>query len=204
MGGNIKVETCPQCGAPVKVSANKCEYCESEFLVTSLAYLDKFDETGINKYINHYKNLLKENPDDGELNCAIGICYLNLRLYDLAIKYFAKAIEHLPGYGDVYYYYALALLKGRRPKVLPLTEIRKIEEYLNAAIQIDNTKSKYYYLWALIKYDFYIKNGLKVNKPTFEELISQAKSYTYEEAEIEKMLQHCPVNDQDLINLVRR
>jgi tetratricopeptide (TPR) repeat protein len=204
MKGNIKVETCPQCGAPVKLGVNKCEYCEAEFLVTTLSYLDKFDKAGINKYINHYKQLLKDNPDDGELNCAMGICYLDLRLYDLASKYFAKAIEQIPDYGDVYYYYALALFKGKRPRVLSLTEIRKIEEYLNAAIQIDNTKSKYYYLWALIKHDFYIKNGLKVNPPTFEELISQTHNKTYEQTEIEKMLQRVPINDQELINLVRR
>jgi len=204
MKGNIKVETCPQCGAPVKLGVNKCEYCGAEFLVTSLAYLDKFDKAGINKYINHFKQLLKDNPDDGELNCAMGICYLDLRLYDLASKYFAKAIEQIPDYGDAYYYYALALFKGRRPKILTLTEIRKIEEYLNAAIQIDNTKSKYYYLWALIKHDFYIKNGLKVNPPIFEELISQTDNKTYEQTEIEKMLQRVPINDQELINLVRR
>jgi tetratricopeptide (TPR) repeat protein len=204
MKGNIKVETCPQCGALVKLGAKKCEYCGAEFLVTSFAYLDKFDKEGINKYVNYYKQLLKDNPDDGELNCAMGICYLDLKLYDLAIKYFAKAIEQLPDYGDAYYYYALALFKGRRPKILTLTEIRKIEEYLNAAIQIDNTKSKYYYLWALIKYDFYIKNGLKVNPPTHEELISQAKSALGEDTEIGKMLRHVPINDQDLINLLRR
>jgi len=74
---------------------------------------------------------------------------------------------------------------------------------LNAAIQIDNTKSKYYYLWALIKYDFYVKNGLKANPPTFEELISQAKSKLYEDTEIKKMLQLIPINDYYLINLVK-
>lgn len=203
MNRNIKVETCPQCGAPVKLGSNKCEYCGSEFIVTSLAYLDKFDKTGINKYINHYKQMLKNNPDDGEINCAMGICYLDLKLYDLAIKYFAKAMEQIPDYADVYYYYALALFKGRRPKVLTLSEIRKIEDYLNAAIQIDNTKSKYYYLWALIKYDFYIKNGLKVNPPTFEELITQAKSKIYEETEIRKMLERVPINDQKLVNMLK-
>ena len=203
MNGNIKVETCPQCGAPVKVGGNKCEYCGAEFMVTSLVYLDKFDKSGINKYINYYKQLLKDNPDDGELNLAMGVCYLDLRLYDLAARHFTKAIEQIPDYSDVYYYYALALFKGRRPKVLTLTEIRKIEDYLNAAIQLDSSKSKYYYLLAVIKHDFYIKNGLKVNPPTFEELISQAKSKPYEETEIRKMLQLVPVNDQYLLNLLK-
>ncbi|MEM3112758.1 MAG: tetratricopeptide repeat protein [Candidatus Anstonellales archaeon] len=204
MEGSIKVETCPQCDAPVKVGTNKCAYCEAEFLVTSLAYLDRFDKSGINKYINHYKQLLKDDPNNGEINCAMGICYLDLGLYDLASKYFAKAIEQIPDYADAYYYYALALLKGKRPKVLTLTEIRKIEEYINAAIQIDNSKSKYYYLLALIKHDFYIKNGLKINPPSFEELICQANSLLYDRNEINKMLQRVPTNDQYLMNLVMK
>jgi tetratricopeptide (TPR) repeat protein len=198
----INVLTCPQCGAPVKINAGRCEYCEAEFLVTSLDYLDKFDRTGINKYVNYYKQLLKDTPDDGEVNCAMGICYLDLGLYDLATKYFTKAVEEKPDSGDTYYYYALSLLKGKRPKLLTLAEIRKVEEYLNAAIQIDDSKSKYYYLWALIKHDFYKCNGLAINSPSIEELLSEAKSRPYEDIEIKKMLQRVPIGDQQLMSLV--
>ncbi len=129
---------------------------------------------------------------------------MDLGLYDLASKYFAKVIEQIPDCGDVYYHYALTLFKGKRPKVLPLTEIRKIEDYLNAAIQIDDSKSKYYYLLALIKHDFYIKNGLRINPPTYRELISEADSRPYERSEVEKMLQHVPINDPYLIDLLTR
>lgn len=204
INGNIKVETCPQCGAPVKLGAKKCEYCEAEFIVNSLAYLGKFDKTGINKYVNHYKKLLKDNPGNGELNLAMGICYLDLGLYDLATKFFSKAIEQIPDYGDAYYYYALALIKGRKPKVLTLTEIKKIEEYINAAIQIDNSRSKYYYLWALIKYDFYMKNGLRMSPPNFEKLIEEGNSKDYDRQEIDKMLQKIPVNDEKILSVIRR
>jgi len=204
MNANIKVETCPQCGAPAKLSAGRCEYCEAEFLVTSLAYLDRFDKAGINKYINHYKQLLESSPGNGELNCAMGICYLDLGLYDLASKYFAKAIDQIPDYGDAYYYRALALLKGKRPRVLTLKEIKEAEDYLSAAIQIDDSKSRYYYLWALLKHDYYIKNGLRVSPPTFEELIGEANSKPYDKSDIEKMLQRVPINDQYLLDIVRK
>lgn len=203
MSENTKVLTCPQCGAPIKPGVNKCEYCGAEFFVTSLAYLDKFDKKGTNKYINYYRQLLKNNPNNGEANCGMGICYLDLKLYDFAIKYFAKAIEQIPNFSDVYYYYALALFKGRKPKILTLSEIRKIEEYLNTAIQIDDTKAKYYYLLAFVKYDFYMKNGLKVNPPTFKELIDQASNRSCNKIEIDKILQRMPITDKYLINLVK-
>lgn len=204
MDGGIKVEKCPQCGAPARLGVSSCEYCRAEFLVTSLAYLDRFQEQGIKKYLGAYKQMLQEDPNNGEISCAMGTCYLELGLYDLAIKYFARAIEQIPECGDTYYYYALALLKDKRPKVLSLTEIKGIEEYLNAAIQIDDTRSHYYYLWAFIKHDFYIKNGLRVAPPTFEDLTAQASSKPHNKSEIEKMLQQVPINDQNLTDLVRR
>lgn len=162
--------------APVKVNAKKREYCEAEFLLSSFAYLDKFDKAGINEYVNHYEKLLKDDPENGKLNLAIGICYLDLGLYDLATKFFSKAIEQIPDYGHTYYYYALALIKGRKLKVLTLTEIKKTEGYINAAIQIDNSKSKYYYLWAVIEYDFRMKDGLRMSPPNLnllQKLISK-------------------------------
>lgn len=200
---DVRVPTCPQCGAPVKVSAGRCEYCQAEFIVTSLSSLDGFDKAGTDKYVNHYKQLLRDNPDDGELNYAMGICYLDLGLCDLAIRYFAKAVEGMPDNADAYYYYALAQLKGKRPKVLTLAEIRKIEEYLSAAIKIDDARSKYYYLWALIKHDFYRCNGLTMKPPSVEALIDEGKRKPYDDAEIKKMLDRIQIGDGDLVSLVR-
>jgi tetratricopeptide (TPR) repeat protein len=202
MTANIKVEVCPQCGAPVKLSSSKCEYCSAEFLVTSLAYLDKFDKNGINKYISQYKQMLKDDPDNGEVNLAMGICYLDLGLLDLATKFFGKAIESIPDSADAYYYQAIAQLKGRRPKVLGLTDIRKVEEYLNAAIQLDNSRAKYYSLWALVKYDFYLKNGMKMNPPTLDELLTELSTRQSEKGEVEKMLRRVPVDDSEILSLI--
>ncbi len=203
MRESVKVLTCPQCGAPIKAGANKCEYCGAEFFVTSLTYLNKYNKEGVNKYIRYYKDLLEDNPDNGKANCGMGVCYLDLKLYDFAIRYFTKAIEQIPSFSDLYYYYALALFKGRKPRTLTLTEVRKIEEYLNAAIQIDNTKAKYYYLLAFVKYDFYMKNGLRVNPPTFKELVDQATHYSCNKIEIDKMLQCVPITDKYLMNLIK-
>ncbi|MEZ5148087.1 MAG: hypothetical protein R2759_13745 [Bacteroidales bacterium] len=110
---------------------------------------------------NYFKAQVRENPTDGEALFALGMFYLNLKLYDLAIKNFESAITQLPDEADVYYYYALSLIQGKRPKSLSLPSVRKIEEYLNTAIQLDD-KAKYYYLAAIINYDFYAANGMKI------------------------------------------
>lgn len=204
MNAGIKVEICPQCGAPATLSAHKCGYCEAEFIITSMASLDRFDKTGINKYISHYKSLLKEEPDSGELNLAMGICNLDLGLYDLATKYFEKAIEAVPDSADGYYYYSIAIVRGRKPKLLTFNEVRKIEEYLQAAIQIDGSKSKYHYFWLIIKREFYVKNGLKINPPTMSDLTAGGNAGQYDRQEIEKMMARVPVTDPDLLSVIKR
>ncbi|MSU62993.1 MAG: hypothetical protein EXS31_11470 [Pedosphaera sp.] len=204
MSESIKVETCPQCGAPAARSANKCAYCEAEFIVTSIASLDGFDKTAINRYISHYKDRLKGEPDNSEINLAMGICYLDLGLYDLAAKFFSKAIEVVPDRADGYYYHALAAIKGRKPKLLTFPEVKKVEEYLNAAIQIDGSKATYYYLWLIIKHEFYVKNGLKINPPTVEDLIAQGSCRNYDKQEIAKMISRVPVTDEELLSVITR
>ncbi len=202
MDKNIKVITCPQCGAPIKPGATKCEYCGAEFFVDSVSYLEKLDKDKIYRYISYYKNLIDNNLYSGEANLGIGICYLDLQLYTLAIKHLRIAVEQMPGYADGYYYYAVALFKGRKPKILTLSEIRTIERYLNAAVHLNNKSAKYFYLWAIIKYEFYIENGFRDDHPAFEELIKQAQSCTCNRSEVNKMLQWIPLTNRYLLKLI--
>lgn len=169
-----------------------------------MSSLDCFDKTGINKYISHYKSLLKEEPDSGELNLAMGICNLDLGLYDLATKYFERAIEAVPDSADGYYYYSIAVVKGRKPKLLTLSEVKKIEEYLQAAIQIDSSKAKYHYFWLIIKREFYAKNGLRINPPSMSDLTEGGNAGQYDRQEIEKMIARVPVTDPDLLSVIMR
>lgn len=203
MNENIKVNTCPQCGAPIKVNLNSCEYCNAEFIVRSLSYLKSFDKSGINKYISHYKELLDESPDDGEINLSMGICYLNLGLYNLANKFFKKAIDLTPDNSEVYYYYSLSLFNGKRPKITKYSMIQEIENYLNTAIQLDSERYKYYYLMAFIKYDFYLRNGLDQGLPTFEELkLEMENKLKTGEEEIDRIRNFLNISDRDVKVLV--
>lgn len=187
--------TCPQCGGHINFDINKCQHCKAEFFVTSLASLGSVDKSKINIYLNNYKKLLELDPNNGKYNYVLGICYLFLKSHDLAVKHFAKACEQMSDNADVYHYYALALFKGRRPKILTLSEIKQIEEYINTAIQMNDTKAKYYFLLALTKLDFYIRNGLKPTPPSHEYLFNEADSKDYENEEIERMIQILHVND---------
>lgn len=197
-----EVITCPQCGAPVKNRRNRCDYCEAEILVFSLSSLDRFEREGIQKYINHYKKMLQENPNDPDANCAMGICYMELGLYDLASKFLKTAIELTPDSGESYYYYALCLLQGKKPRSLSLSEIKKIETYVRTATELDSSQAKFFILWIIIKYDYYLKSGMIIN-PSIDTLLLKLKTAHYDRKEAEHILKIIPVNDQDILNLIQ-
>ena len=80
-------QTCSKCGWSFDIEAlraNTCKKCRSAILVTSIAYLEKFDKPAIQKYIAQYTRALKGDPGDGDALLAVGICYLKLGLFDLS------------------------------------------------------------------------------------------------------------------------
>ena len=202
--GDIKVETCPQCGAPAELRARRCGYCEAEFIVASLAALDHFDKSGIQKYVSHFRGKLVEEPENAELHFALGVCQLDLGLHEHAVKSFARGIGILPEHADGYYYLALAVIHRRKPKLLTFEEVRAIQRYLSAAIQLDDSKANYHCLLLVVKYEFYLKNGLSVPPPGIAEIQRDIASREYDAGEIERMLKHVHVQDEEILQALRR
>ena len=97
---------------------------------------------------------------------ALGICYLEQGLFELASKRFEALAERVPDNPDLYYYAALALTGGKRPGLLPMAKVKKMEEYLCAARGLDPTRIHVLVFLAMIKFDYYLKNGLRVLPPT--------------------------------------
>jgi len=170
---------------------------------TSFSVLGRLGTGEIHRMLQLHKTAITRNPGDGDAYFAIGLSYLQLQLYDLSIKNFKQAIELMPDYADGYYYYALSLVRGRKPKLLSLTEVRRIEEYLRTAQQLDGQESKYLYLEAILKHDYYLANGLICN-PSPEELLCAADEKGHDPWEVERMLHHVQVEDLELVSRVRR
>ena len=199
----ITVDECPTCGAPAAPSARRCSHCKAEFFVKNLAYVGSLEKAAVQKYITFYKGLLRTNGDDGEAVLALGLCYLDLGLHDLAIKQIDKAIEEMPQQADVYYYSAISLFKGRKPRILSLSEVKKIESLLEAACQLDDGEAKYYYLRALVKYEYYLKNGMRVVGPGWEELLAEARARAPTGAELVKLIERVPVEASPVTAAIR-
>jgi tetratricopeptide (TPR) repeat protein len=133
-----------------------------------------------------------------------GIQLIQVRAYEQAINVLAEAVKKDPLLADAHYYLALASLEGKRPKVLTLSKVEEIERYLRSAYEVDNSKAHYLYLWALVKYDFYVANGFLVRPPTVKDLLLAAQQCSYKTASILEMLEHVSGVDERLIRVVLR
>jgi|GEM_PF-1939116 len=171
---------------------------------TSFSVLGRLTQEEIHRMLDHYKGAIAKNSQDGEAHYGLGLCYLQLGLWDLAIKNLKRTLELMPECADAYYYYALALIRGRRPKLLSLTEVRLIEQYLTTAMQLDDRQAKYYYLAVVLKFDYYLANGLTVRPPLPEDLLAAAADKQHDAWEVERLLQAVPVRYDGLIALIRR
>lgn len=198
----IIVMCCPQCGHPAQIKAKRCDYCESEFIVTKLASLANLDNAGIQKYIAAYQKQIGEEPGNAEVQIAMGICRLDLGLHEIASRHFVKALEIQPDHADAHYYQALALIKSRRPRSLSMKDVEEIERYLSAAIQLDGGKAVYHYLRLVIKHEYFLKNGLRVRPPDIEEVLESASACPYDGEEVAQMLKRVPVSDEQLLQVL--
>ncbi len=192
----VKIRKCPQCGAPAPLNGC-CEHCDSEIYVNSLAYLEQFDSEGIEKYLEHYTDLIKQEPHNDQSVFSLGLCYLKMGTYPLALRQFEQVIEAAPMFAPAYYYYALATIKGRRVMTLRFSEVRQLEMYLNTAIQLDRESPQYILLLAMLKRDYYETNGMKVKPPTDQELLDSLSGKSIDPNEIEHLRRSVKVSDPE-------
>lgn len=101
------------------------------------------------------------------------------------------------------FYLSLCILAGRRPKILKLTEINEIENYLESSIEYLAAGAHYYYLKAIILYDFYLLNGFDVEISSINGWLDKATDAVYDEVIINEMFKHMPGVDKEIADIIR-
>lgn len=164
---------CPGCGVPITTSTRQCPQCFREIVISTFNSVNSMSPLDINKQANAYRKAMVNHPDDKTLNMSIAFCYLKLKLYDKALPCFEKAIEDNFDNSEVYFYAAIALLKGKKAFLTPRPVIDQIEEYIQAAIMIE-PKGIYYYFWSYIRYDHHHRKSYMMS-PNYRELLAKAQ-----------------------------
>jgi tetratricopeptide (TPR) repeat protein len=133
------------------------------------------DPTKKRELLTLYQGQVRDFPEKAQIHFALGLSYLDLRLYDQALASLKQALGKGLREASLYFYIALASLGGKQPRVLTLAKIKEIENYLDAAIRSDSDSPEAHLLWAIIKHDYYRANGLRVPSPGIQELLASAR-----------------------------
>ena len=200
---NVEIFRCKGCGASLSPENTTCNYCFSENIVKANENPFNLGQMLAKQYANYFKVKVQSNPLDGNAIFSLGLLSLNLKLYDLAIKNFQKAVELNPEEPEIHYFLALSMIKGRRPKTIPFKEIKEIEQFINSALQL-GYKAKYYYLAAIINFDFYASNGMKVPQPDYNELFYNARYAEAEPIENKILLDNVIIREEKLIEILNQ
>lgn len=203
---NDGVQVCPQCGWTFDTEAlqkNTCRKCKSALLVTSVAYLEKFDRPAIQKYITRYSEVLKTSPEDADALLALGICYLRLGLHDMSAQFLTRLIQSHPAEAGGYYYKAISLLKGRKPRVVPLNTIRCAEQLLLTAMALQPDNARHDLVLAAIRHDYYAINGMRVPEPGVAELLAGASGKYLDRQEVQQGLTLAMVSQSPVHEVLR-
>ena len=188
---------CPGCGVPITTSTRQCPQCFREIVISTFNSVNSMSPLDINKQANAYRKAMVNHPDDKTLNMSIAFCYLKLQLYDKALPCFEKAIEDNFDNSEVYFYAAIALLKGKKAYLTPRPIIDQIEEYLQAAIMIE-PKGIYYYFWSYIRYDHHYRKSYMMS-PNYRDLLGQAQQAGLSQTDVEELYSILEVQRPDCI-----
>ncbi|NPA72216.1 MAG: zinc-ribbon domain-containing protein [Gammaproteobacteria bacterium] len=209
---------CPYCGAKLSSHSRFCVECGINLAITSEEF--PFDErvTGSNVTVGDV-GILRGNINasthidswtniTGDVNIHMGVqepsaqeifekalTALRLKNYSLAVQLFRQYTAKNLIDADGYYYLALATLQGNRPKLARLSTIRTIEGYLQSATAINKSCSHAFLLWAIVKQDYFIANGIAVTPPPISELISRGRVIEVKHAREIIMHVHAPRNE---------
>ncbi|HSG41544.1 MAG TPA: hypothetical protein VLA72_00165 [Anaerolineales bacterium] len=131
-----------------------------------------------------------------------GVGLVRARAYQEAATMLTQSLLAAPS-GDGNYYLALALLQGKRPKILTYSQAVSIRQKLASACSLDSSKAHYWYLRALVEYDFFIENGFSDEISEIEDLLDAGDRCKRQRPFLAELLEHVPVYDNDVYEYLR-
>ena len=184
---------CSGCGGALSPDMTSCKYCGRAIVISSFNTLSNLNPLQLKAMAKSFEqgNCATALPgneaagNDGNVNFALGSCYLKLALHDKALEKFENAIDEEYSNSEAYFYAAVSLLKGKKAFLTPMANIRKAIEYTEAALMLEN-RGIYRYFLAYVKYDFYSRKYLKI-APSWQEEFTEAYNIGTTEADIREL-----------------
>lgn len=170
----------------------------------TLSELDTLDERAKQQLRLTYEQKVRDFPELAQYHFALGLSYLDQRLYGLSVAHLRRALGKTDRESDLLYSIALAEIEGKRPRVLRLATIHEIERYLEAAIRLDPSRPHFKLLLAVVKYDYYVCNGLRVPPPGIDQLLWDARSNEPDPKEVHLLCEHVTLPEGPMLSAIRQ
>ena len=132
-----------------------------------------------------------------------GVGLVRARAYQEAATMLTQSLLAAPS-GDGNYYLALALLHGKRPEVLTYSQAVSIRQKLAAACSLDGSKAHYWFLRALVEYDFFLVNGFTNDVDEIEDLLDTAERCKLTRSFLTELLEHVPAHNNEVYEFIRK
>jgi tetratricopeptide (TPR) repeat protein len=143
-------------------------------MIRSVSTLRSLGAGAADKFLSAYRKGTAQNGETPDALFSMGICFMEKKDYARAVGAFEKAIDLYTEDSEVYYYAAVAMLKGKMAFLTQRKEIDKILEYIDEANRLEE-RGIYHYFSAYIRYDFFTRKCLN-SSPDYSEALSQAMS----------------------------
>lgn len=132
-----------------------------------------------------------------------GVQLVRARSYSEAGTLLSQSLLVSPS-GDGNYYHALALLQGKRPKVLTYSQAIAIRKKLVSACALDSSKGHYWYFRALVEYDFFLENGFSDGEEEIEDLVDTGDRCRFVRAFVLELLEQVPAPSNEVYRYLRQ
>ncbi len=156
----------------------KCKRCKKTVVMKSVQEALEFTPPEREVQKRNLMLALSKETDSGnkdQINLALGLIALSSGAGTVAQVFLKKIIDENPINTEAYYYYSLSLLNGKRPFTQPRTTIDQIIQYMDFAIGL-MPEGKYYYLKALLIFDFYESKFLR-HPDKYQNLLQTAAAF---------------------------
>jgi hypothetical protein len=108
--------------------------------------------------------------------------------YTQAMRVIDDSLEQGADIADLHYYWAIALLAGRRPRSLEIGALKPIEASARRVLNLEDCAAHHLCFLAFLQRDFYLENFLLPPKPTYEALLDQAAAARPERLRLDELV----------------
>ena len=175
---------CSNCGESLSEAMARCPSCNQPVVIkkaSSLLGMTPSELDSRRRLMDAATLGAGDSPFASDADFTSGCCLMRLKMFDQALIRFDKVLSTNPSNADAFFCAAIAVLKGKRPFLAPLSDVRRAQAYLDAAKTLE-ARGVFLCFIAYTKQDFYERRCLRVEPNWRQEMRSAvAKGLTLED-----------------------